>query len=88
MKSMSKRITINVPDHVAERLDREGNVSAFVTRVLELAMGAERDREILEAAGFRSTAEGRAWAKRVLAEARERHSPTAYDRMRRELFSA
>jgi len=85
---MSKRITINVPDHVAERLDREGNVSAFVTRVLERAMGHERDQEMLEAAGFRSTAEGRAWARRVLMEARGRHNPAAYDRMRRELFSA
>lgn len=91
---MSKRVTINVPDHVAERLEREPNVSAYVTRVLERDMAAERDRSILSASGFRSTPEGRDWAKRTLADARERaanqrrEQPDAMDRLRERLYEA
>lgn len=91
---MSKRVTVNVPDHVAERLAREPNVSAYVTRVLERDMAAERDRAILGAGGFRSTPEGREWAKRALAEARKRaaarrrEQPDAMDRLRERLYEA
>jgi hypothetical protein len=91
---MSKQVTINVPDHVAERLEREPNVSAYVTRVLERDMAAERDRAILGASGFRSTPEGRDWAKRTLAEARERaaarrrEQPDAMERLRERLYEA
>jgi hypothetical protein len=91
---MSKRITINVPDHVAERLERESNVSAYVSRVLERDMARERDETILQAGGFRSTPEGRSWAKRTLAEARERAAarrrdePDAAERLRQRLFEA
>jgi hypothetical protein len=91
---MSKRLTINVPDHVAERLARESNVSAYVTRVIERDMARERDQTILHAGGFRSTPEGRAWAKRALAEARERaaerrlNEPDAAARLRERLFEA
>jgi hypothetical protein len=57
-------------------------------------MAAERDREILGAGGFRSTPEGREWAKRTLAEARERASarrreqPEVMDRLRERLYAA
>jgi len=91
---MSRRVTINIPDHVAERLEREPNVSAYVTRVLERDMAAERDRTILGAGGFRSTPEGREWARTTLAEARERaagrrrEQPDAMDRLRERLYEA
>ena len=63
---MSKRITINVPDDVAERLQREPNVSAYVTEAIRGRMRGESTRAALEAAGFRFTEEG-------LRKARERY---------------
>jgi hypothetical protein len=84
---MSKRITINVPDDVAERLEKLNNVSAFVTEAIRQRMRAETTRAMLEASGFRITDEGmQKWRER-LAEGRAKMTPEVLARgrkMRRE----
>jgi hypothetical protein len=77
---MSKRITINVPDEVAARLEREDNVSAYVTDAIRRRMRGETTREMLEAAGFRITDEGmQKWRER-LAEGRKKMTPEVLER--------
>lgn len=66
MSSMTKKIAISVPDDVAERLAREPNVSAYVTKAVRHRMSAERTREALIALGFNITDEG-------IAQAHEEH---------------
>ena len=84
---MSRRITINVPDDVAERLEKLSNVSAYVTEAVRLRMRAETTRAMLEAAGFQITEEGmQRWRER-LAEGRAKMTPEVLARgrkMRRE----
>jgi post-segregation antitoxin (ccd killing protein) len=82
---MSKRVTVNVPDDVAERLSREGNVSAFVTEAVRARMRHETTRAMLEAAGFRFTDEGLAAARRRLEEGRRRMTPDVLAEGRRQL---
>ena len=73
---------MSLPDDVAEYLDRHPNTSALVTEAIRARMQRqETTRRMLEAAGFRLTEEGRAWARSVLkpltdeqkAEVRRRH---------------
>ena len=79
---MTRRVTVSLPDDVAEYLDRHPNTSALVTEAIRARMHRqETTRRMLEAAGFRLTEEGRAWARSVLtpltdeqkAEVRRRH---------------
>ncbi|GIF70932.1 hypothetical protein [Asanoa siamensis] len=63
---MTRKITISVPDDIAERLDREKNVSAFVAGSLRRTIEAERTRKVLSQLGFDLSEEG-------MAEARARH---------------
>jgi post-segregation antitoxin (ccd killing protein) len=79
---MTRRVTVSLPDDVAEYLDRHPNTSALVTEAIRARMQRqETTRRMLEAAGFRLTEEGRAWARSVLkpltdeqkAEVRRRH---------------
>jgi hypothetical protein len=75
VKVMSKRVTVNVPDEVAVRLEREDNVSAYVTEAILRRMRGETTRAMLEAAGFRLTEEGmQKWRER-LAEGRAKMTP-------------
>lgn len=53
---MSKRFTVNVPDHVAAVLDEQPNVSAFVTRAVESASSRELVTQMLAARGVDATA--------------------------------
>jgi hypothetical protein len=63
---MSKRVTVNVPDDVAERLGQEPNASAFVTAAVRERMEREQTRRLLAEHGFPPiTDEG-------IAKARER----------------
>jgi hypothetical protein len=81
---VSKRITINVPDDVAARLQHEENVSAYVTEAVRLRMRGESTRAILEAHGFRITDEGmQRWRER-LAEGRAKMTPEFLARSREE----
>jgi hypothetical protein len=63
---MTRKITISVPDDIAERLDREKNVSAFVAGSLRRTMDAEHTRSVLTQLGFDLSEEG-------MAEARARY---------------
>ncbi|MEO3922883.1 hypothetical protein ABGB07_03230 [Micromonosporaceae bacterium B7E4] len=79
---MSKRVTVNLPDDVAERLGQEPNVSAFVTEALRERMSRERTMAMLAEHGFRITDEGRARARARMAEARERMTPDRFAELR------
>jgi hypothetical protein len=69
---MTKRVTVDLPDDVAERLGQEGDVSAFVAEAVRARMRAETSRAVMESAGFRFTDEGLAEARRRLEEGRRR----------------
>jgi len=55
---MTKRVTVNLPDHIAARLAREPNVSAYVAEAIEGKMRGERVRQQLTDDGIRLTDEG------------------------------
>jgi len=81
---MTRRITITLPDEVAERLDREPNASAFIAEALRAHMRAEQTWEMLRLAGYVPTPESRARARRRLDEARARVTPESLaDSLRR-----
>jgi Arc/MetJ-type ribon-helix-helix transcriptional regulator len=64
---MTRRITVSLPDDVAEYLDKHPNSSAIVTEAVRARMErAATTRALQEAAGFRFTPEGQAWARSVL----------------------
>jgi hypothetical protein len=68
---MSKRVTVNLPDDVAERLSLEPNASAYVTEALRERMEHEQTRSLLIEHGFPPvTDEG-------IARARERRRAAA-----------
>jgi hypothetical protein len=74
---MTKKITISVPDDVAERLaagDIE-NVSAYITEAVRQKIVAERYRKELEDQGFKITDEGIDRWRRLLAERQTQVSP-------------
>jgi hypothetical protein len=49
---MTRKLAISVPDDVAERLDRESNVSAFIVDSVRRRMASESTRRTLAEAGF------------------------------------
>jgi len=63
---MTRKIAISVPDDIAERLDREPNVSAFIAESVRIRMAGESVRQALSSAGFALTEEGRARATQEL----------------------
>jgi hypothetical protein len=63
---MTRKITISIPDDIAERLDREKNVSAFVAGSLRRTIDAEHTRRVLTQLGFDLSEKG-------MAEARSRY---------------
>ena len=63
---MTKKITVSLPDDVAERLESEPNVSAYVADAVRRRMGAEQMRRALQDLGFNITDEGMAEARREL----------------------
>ena len=88
---MSKRITVNVPDDVASRLEHEENVSAYVSEAVRRRMQSESTRAILEAVGFHFTEEGLQRMRERLAEGQAKLTPEflarsreAFERMRTE----
>jgi hypothetical protein len=65
---MTKRITVSLPDDVAAYLDDAINVSAVVAEALRAHMErAAATEELLRAAGFDITAEGRERLRNHLA---------------------
>ncbi len=68
---MTQRITISLPDDLAERLGREGNVSAYVATAVRDRMEREQTWRLLAEHGFPPlTEEG-------IARARERRLAVA-----------
>src|SRR5262249_62389616 len=80
---MSKRVTVNLPDDVAERLGHEPNASAYVTEALRERIDREQTRTLLAEHGFPPiTDEGIARARerrqaatRLTPERRAAHTP-------------
>lgn len=63
---MTAKISISVPDDVAEWLAARPNVSAAVTSALRAQMHATRTDQVLRAAGFDITEDGkRRWRERL-----------------------
>jgi post-segregation antitoxin (ccd killing protein) len=81
---MSKRVTVNVPDDVAERLGEVSNVSAYVTEAVRSEMAREETRRLLAEHGFPPISEeGLARARAKLDEVRSRMTPERYAELRR-----
>ncbi|MCI0686108.1 MAG: hypothetical protein L0Y54_02560 [Sporichthyaceae bacterium] len=72
---MTKKITVSLPDDVAERLEHEDNASAYVADAIRRRMAAETARAQLEAAGFAITDEGLKAAEAEYAAALASISP-------------
>ena len=49
---MTKKLTVSLPDDIADRLGRETNVSAFVAMAIRRQMDRERTIELLGQAGY------------------------------------
>lgn len=70
MKSMTaRRVTISLPEDVAERLEHEPNASAFIAEAVRQRIRVERIDVMLADAGLVITAEGRARARGRLTAA-------------------
>jgi hypothetical protein len=55
---MTRKLSISVPDDVAEHLDQVNNASAYITEAVRLRRKRERVRTMLERHGIRVTDEG------------------------------
>src|SRR3954470_12891793 len=73
-----KRLTISVPDDVADRVDREANVSAYVTDAVRARIHAERLTTLLRDQGVTISPEGRALARAKLDAADRAWPPERY----------
>ncbi|MDG4832381.1 hypothetical protein O7627_24180 [Solwaraspora sp. WMMD1047] len=80
---MTKRVTVSLPDDIAERLEGEPNASAYVAEAIRQRAARERGHQMLAEQGFVITEEGRARARQRLAEARERMTPERWAALRR-----
>jgi hypothetical protein len=69
---MTRRITITLPDEVAERLDIEPNASAFIAEAIRARIRVEVSWAALRAAGYVPTEESRARGRQRLDTARAR----------------
>jgi hypothetical protein len=72
---VTKKITVSLPDDVAERLEQEKNVSAYVADSIRVTMAAEHTRRVLTELGFDLSEEGMAEARAKLDEARAKITP-------------
>jgi hypothetical protein len=52
---MTRKLAISLPDAVAERLDRESNVSAYIAETLQRRIDHERTMEMLAESGYSFT---------------------------------
>ena len=66
--SMTKRVTVSLPDDIAAFLEKSDNASATVAEALRAQMDrAATTESMLVAMGFKITAEGRARARKALS---------------------
>ena len=85
---MTRRITITLPDEIAERLDVEPNASAFIAEALRAHIRVEQSWAALREAGYVPTPESRARARQRLDAARARVTPESLADSRRLLDAA
>jgi len=71
---MTRRISITLPDEVAQRLDHEENASAYIAEAIRLRVRREALREVLAEAGYEITAEGKDRMRRRLRDAEARRA--------------
>jgi Arc/MetJ-type ribon-helix-helix transcriptional regulator len=65
--TMARRIVLTLPKHLADYLESHPDCHTLITDAVHQRMArAMTARDMLEAVGFRSTEESRAWARRVL----------------------
>jgi post-segregation antitoxin (ccd killing protein) len=69
-KSMTTRVTVTLPDDVAESLKGLANVSAYVTEALRAKIETESLREMMARHGIRVTVDGSSHARTFLARRR------------------
>ena len=63
---MTTKLSISVPDDVAEWLGTQDNVSSAITDVIRAYLAGERTDDVLRRAGFEPTDEGkRRWRERL-----------------------
>jgi len=69
---MTRKISISLPDDLAEHLDNVENASAYIAEALRRRRNADRVREHFAARGLIITDEGMARAREKLRAAEER----------------
>ena len=87
-ESMTRRLTITVPDDVAERLDREDNASAYITSQVRAGLRSEAASAMVESHGYVVTDEGRVRARAALRKAQERAESPDNVQRRAQVFAA
>ncbi len=74
MFGMTRRISITLPDEVAQRLDQEENASAYIADAIRQRVRRETLRDVLVDAGYQITADGKEKMRRRLHEAEARRA--------------
>jgi hypothetical protein len=75
---MTRKLSISVPDDVAEHLDTVDNASAYITDAIRLRRRSERTREMMARHGVPVTDEGvHAAGERLRAAERRRQQARA-----------
>jgi hypothetical protein len=80
---MTQRVTVSLPDDVAERLSREDNASAYVTSALRIQMDREQTLATLASHGIEVTPDGLARARNRLETAKAKMTPERYAELRK-----
>jgi Arc/MetJ-type ribon-helix-helix transcriptional regulator len=69
---MTRKLSISLPDDIAEQLDHVENASAYIAEAIRLCRSRERTREMLERHGVHVTDDGVAAMGDRLRALRER----------------
>ncbi|HCT77985.1 MAG TPA: hypothetical protein DGT23_15600 [Micromonosporaceae bacterium] len=69
---MTRKISITLPDEVAELLDKEENASAYIAEAIRLRQKRESVREFLARHGYTVTGEGMDRIGKRLADKKRR----------------
>lgn len=69
---MTQKISITLPDDVAELLDKEENVSAYIAEAIRMRQHREHVRDFLARHGYEVTTEGMSRMGRRLKDKKRR----------------
>jgi hypothetical protein len=72
---MTTKISISLPDDIAERLSHQPNVSAYVAEALRHRMRMDRTRELLASSGYQLTDVDVAEGRKILDAAAQQMTP-------------